>query len=201
MSSYQKNKIKHGLASTTKLPPLGKSEPQVKIEAKKTTSSSTAPSRQLTQRTKVHNSLNLSLKQTKPNVSKNSLIEEKNKGEISISGSPLAKSEEHSHHHPQTAAQSKPIEKRRMKVSNKMSLVCELKLKTLRREHNLLKQTIPPTDDVVEILREKAALEAGLVLSLKVSCFMPNNVKKHIFFFFYKTNSILKAISLVKFNM
>lgn len=56
-------------------------------------------------------------------------------------------------------------------VPGKMSLVCELKLKSLKRDGNLLKQTIPATDDVLEILREKAALDLSLLHALKVSLY------------------------------
>ena len=48
-----------------------------------------------------------------------------------------------------------------------MSLVCQLKMASLRRETILLKQTLPLTDDIVEMFRRRAIVDTPLSHRLK----------------------------------
>ena len=94
--------------------------------------------------------------------------------QISVSGSQLITEEGGepiSPNESQAIALRNVIRKGRPKSMDpgKMSLVCQLKMKSLRREMYLLKQSIPPTDDIVELLREKAAFDTVIVQKLKVS--------------------------------
>ena len=59
----------------------------------------------------------------------------------------------------------------RFLITGKMSLVCQLKMATLRREANLLKQTLPLTDDLVAVLKDKMVLDSQVLSKLKVNYF------------------------------
>ena len=49
----------------------------------------------------------------------------------------------------------------------RMSLVCQLKMASLRRETILLKQTLPLTDDIVEIFKQRSIVDTPLCSRLK----------------------------------
>ena len=56
----------------------------------------------------------------------------------------------------------------RFQITGKMSLVCQLKMATLKRETNLLKQTLPLTDDLVEVFKDRSIIDFPLFAKLKV---------------------------------